>query len=152
MCYIRYILLPMRLFLLVFFLFPFTAFGQISSDLVLESSTLNSGIQQNFTPTVFHDTPSAGVKFGLRKEPASVKIHPNPSSMDLYVTLTGSGEVGKVIVYDILGNIIVRGESFRLHGGSSSWSHDVSTWHPGTYVVRVLQDGSVVKSLRFIKN
>jgi len=98
------------------------------------------------------DIRGVEVDFGLQNRPATVKVHPNPSSSDLYVTLSGSGTTGKVIVYDILGNILVEGESFRLSGGSNTWSHNVSGWHTGTYVVRVLQDDAVVKSLRFIKN
>ncbi len=142
----------MRLIVLTFFCFPLLAVGQSISEYSVSVSTEIADASLEDHRFEVDEMSNTAVKFGLKPAPATVKVHPNPSSSDLYVTLSGSGTTGKVIVYDILGNILVEGESFRLSGGSHTWSHNVSSWHTGTYVVRVLQDDAVVKSLRFIKN
>ncbi len=142
----------MRLIALVFLCIPLYTIGQETSefsDVVTSDMTDASDDGQRAASAQVQE---GGVDFGIKGKPSTVEVHPNPSSSDLYVTLRGNGNTGKVIVYDILGNVLVEGESFQLNGGSHTWSYDVSMWHPGTYVVRVLQDDSVVKSLRFIKN
>ena len=133
-------------------LLPIYAISQNSDQLrdVQTANGINRATMLDAYSSITFDQPE--VDFGLKIELPTVKVHPNPSSLDLYVTLNGSGRKGQVIVYDILGNIIVKSESFKLIDGTNTWSYNVSSWHAGTYVVRVLQDDSVVKSLRFIKN
>ena len=82
----------------------------------------------------------------------SVKIHPNPSDHTLRVTVNDTGSLGKIQVFDILGKPVLKGKSFDLIKGEATWTHDVSGWKTGTYVVRVFIDGTVVKTLRFVKN
>ena len=142
----------MKLILLTFLCFPLFALGQDDAELSNSRAIDLANVSRTDHNAESADMRIGTVEFGVKTEPATVKIHPNPSSNDLYVTLNGTGRTGKVIVYDILGNIVVKGETFRLVGGSTTWSHNVSAWHTGTYVVRILKDDSVIKSLRFIKN
>jgi|GEM_PF-3407099 len=144
----------MRLLLLTILCFPLVAFAQGLSDFSVAYSPIGIMYELQYHERNIDDDigdPTV-VSRPKKEEPATVKVHPNPSSSDLYVTLTGNGEKGKVVLYDILGNVLVEGKTFKLTGGATTWSHNVSAWHSGTYVVRVLQDGLVVKSLRFIKN
>ncbi len=142
----------MRLLLLGFLYIPFAVFSQNTSELAAIRVYDQAYTAYSIPRADVQDARESVVGFGLSEKAASVKIHPNPSSSNLYVTLKGSGSDGKVVVYDILGNEIVEGEPFQLTGGSGTWSQNVSSWNPGTYVVRIFQDGEVVKSLRFIKN
>lgn len=142
----------MRITILPLLLLPIVTIGLQSTQLP-EIQTTHGTNRASLTEVVrVADVDRTPADIGLNAEPATVKVHPNPSSLNLYVTLNGGGKLGRVIVYDILGNIIVKSETFKLNDGSNTWSHNVSNWHVGTYVVRVLQDNSVVKSLRFIKN
>lgn len=142
----------MKLVVLTLLCFPLCAIGQSETEFSTTRTVDFENIARLDDKAELDDMHVAEVKFGVKTAPATVKVHPNPSSNDLYVTLNGNGKTGKVIVYDILGNILIEGESFQLTGGSNTWSHNVSAWHTGTYVVRVLQDDAVIKSLRFIKN
>ena len=96
--------------------------------------------------------PSVAASIKDKAAETSVTIHPNPSEQYLRVTIKGSGTKGKVLVYDILGKLLLDGEQFDLLAGKATWTHDVSDWRGGTYVVRVLEDESVIKTLRFVKN
>jgi Secretion system C-terminal sorting domain len=142
----------MRIILLALLCFPLLVIGQASTAFGLLKTVDNTNESPVLDLIATNDMTLVAVEFGIKKETSSVKVHPNPSSRDLYVTLTGRGTTGKVVVYDILANVIVESEDFQLAGGSNMWSHNVSDWRTGTYVVRVLQDDTVVKSLRFIKN
>jgi hypothetical protein len=137
---------------MVFLCIPLAAAGQNGAEFALNGIQGRQYSSELDGIAAKEGVGLAKVSYGLSVSPPTVKIHPNPSSRDLYVTLAGNGTSGKVIVYDILGNVIVEGDRFEILQGTATWSHNVSDWHAGTYVVRILHDDDVVKSLRFIKN
>lgn len=82
---------------------------------------------------------------------SDIWIAPNPSA-DYLTIYAKSSLVGQVSigVYNILGS--------RLHvfkplvqGNTLLLREDASSWYPGTYLVRIESNGSVLRTMRFVK-
>jgi peroxiredoxin len=78
-------------------------------------------------------------------------IAPNPSSdfLNIYSKVNPVGEVS-IGVYNILGS---RLHVFKplINGNTLLLREDASSWYPGTYLVRIESNGSVLRTMRFVK-
>lgn len=124
----------MRYLLLCFLCFPMLMAAQsVSSG---SESSREEGISESFDGD---DTVTSGFW-----------IAPNPS--DEFIDIYASGISGEISihVFTILGKKLY---SFRPQGLRDKLllHEDVTSWLPGTYLVRLEQNGTVLKTMRFIR-
>ncbi len=132
---------------LLLFLIPATLLGQLANDVAasktrgqefgIHSQSLNHGQQ----------APGAQGDKTLK----DLWIAPNPSVdfLNVWTEIPPSGKVS-IGVYNILGGRLYTFEP-DLHDASILLHEDVSNWISGTYLVRIEDDGKVLKTVRFVK-
>jgi hypothetical protein len=78
-------------------------------------------------------------------------IAPNPSSdfLNIYSKVNPIGEVS-IGVYNILGSRLYVFKPL-INGNTLLLREDASSWYPGTYLVRIESNGSVLRTMRFVK-
>lgn len=91
---------------------------------------------------------SSGVNDAVRLRDYWIAPNPSVDFMDVYTAQASAGL--SLHVYSILGKRLY---SYKPQGSTGELLHreDVSGWLPGTYLVRVERNGTVLKTMRFVR-
>lgn len=108
-----------------------------------------SGLDTAFQPTRSADPLLSDGTAGNEKQ--DFWIAPNPSLE--FINVYGNGDRPEKLaihVYTILGRRLYTFHP-ELQNGGLLLHEDTSRWLPGTYLVRIEADGTVLKTMRFVK-
>lgn len=92
---------------------------------------------------------STGTSDPTKKADLWIAPNPSPDFLNVYSKIPPTGSVS-ISVYNMLGSRLhqykplIQDNAMILHA-------EASTWYPGTYLVRIESNGTVLKTMRFVK-
>ena len=107
-----------------------------SGSYTVSLTVIKCGKSDSITKIVQIDTTLSTTTFQATRE---MKVYPNPTSSQFYITLPKHYEKLNLVIFDVLGNEIIKKE----HNNSSHVAIDISTLASGAYFIKIEADQTI---------